>query len=192
MASSTTDRALAGTDQSVATSQAQPDQQDERAAEILRLGEAFRSVFACLRRLRGRDTHLPGMELSHAQCELLFELSERGELSVGELASAAQLTPATVTQMLEHLAENGHVERTRLESDRRVVRSRLTPRGRRELELKRERSQRRWGQAMADFDVQELRAATRVLRSLRTVFEDVEGCVESERTAESPRPGSKP
>jgi DNA-binding MarR family transcriptional regulator len=144
--------------------------QDERAAELLELGEAFRGVIASLRRLRGRDTHLPGMELSHAQCELLYELRERGELSVGELAAAAQLTPATVTQMLEHLAENGHVERARLESDKRVVRSRLTPRGARELELKRQLAQRRWEQALADVDLAELRAATRVLKSLQAVF----------------------
>jgi DNA-binding MarR family transcriptional regulator len=144
----------------------------ERAAALVELTEAFRRVFADLRRLRGRDTHLPGMELSHAQCELLFELRERGELSVGELAAAAQLTPATVTQMLEHLAANGHVERTRMASDKRVVRSCLTPRGERELEVKRELWQARWEQALADVDADELRAATRVLTRLRAAFED--------------------
>jgi DNA-binding MarR family transcriptional regulator len=160
--------------------------QEERAAELRELGEAFRGTIACLRRLRGRDTHLPGMELSHAQCELLFELSERGELSVGELAAAAQLTPATVTQMLEHLADNGHVERARLESDKRVVVSRLTPRGQRELDLKRERSQQRWEQALADVELADLRTATRVLRSLRAVFEDADVCAEKGASA-SPR-----
>jgi DNA-binding MarR family transcriptional regulator len=42
--------------------------------------------------------------------KLLIELYERGELPAGELAAAARLTPATVTQMLEHLADCGHVE----------------------------------------------------------------------------------
>lgn len=150
-------------------------------AELGELGRAFRSVFRSLSRLRGRDTHLAGTELSHAQCELLFELHERGALSAGELAVAAQLTPATVTQMLDHLAAGGHVERTRLECDRRVVVSRLTARGRREIEAKRERWQGRWEQALADVDAEELRAATRVLARLRAVFED-DGCAESERS----------
>ena len=74
--------------------------------------------------------------------------------------------------MLEHLAAGGHVERARLERDRRVVVSRLTPRGRRAIEAKRAKWQGRWEQALADVDVEELRAATRVLIRLRAVFED--------------------
>ncbi len=142
------------------------------AAELVELGKAFRRTFRSLSRLRGRDTHLGASELSHAQCELLFELEERGELSAGELACAAQLTPATVTQMLDHLADGGHVERARLERDRRVVVSRLTPRGRQAIEAKRAKWQGRWEQALADVDAEELRAATRVLVRLQAVFED--------------------
>ncbi|HWX44365.1 MAG TPA: MarR family transcriptional regulator [Solirubrobacteraceae bacterium] len=145
--------------------------QEEWAAELVELGRAFRGVFRSLNRLRGRDTHLGGTELSHAQCELLFELEEHGELSAGELAVAAQLTPATVTQMLEHLARAGHVERARQERDKRVVVSRLTPHGRQAIEAKREKWQGRWEQALADVDAEELRAATRVLTRLRAVFE---------------------
>ena len=145
---------------------------EEWATELYDLGRAFRRTFRSLSRLRGRDTHLGATELSHAQCELLFELEERGELSAGELAVAAQLTPATVTQMLEHLAASGHVERARLERDRRVVVSRLSPRGRSEIEAKREKWQGRWEHALADVDAEELRAATRVLTRLQAVFED--------------------
>ena len=97
--------------------------------ELTDLGAAFRGVFRSLNRLRGRDTHLGDSEISHAQFELLIELEERGELSAGELAAAARLTPATVTQMLDHLAACGQVERVRSETDRRVVVSRLTAQG---------------------------------------------------------------
>ena len=105
-------------------------------------------MFRSLSRLRGRDTHLGGSELSHAQFELLIELYERGELPAGELAAAARLTPATVTQMLEHLADCGHVERARSETDRRVVVSRLTPQGKRKIEAKRAAWQGRWEAAL--------------------------------------------
>jgi DNA-binding MarR family transcriptional regulator len=146
---------------------------EQRAHDLRELGAAFRRVAASLRRLRGRDTHLCAGELGHAQVELLIELHEGGQLSAGELAHAAQLTPATVTQMLEHLASEGYVERTRLQSDKRVVVSRLTELGEREIEIKRQKWQGRWESALADLDTEELRAATRVLARLRTVFEDV-------------------
>jgi MarR family transcriptional regulator, organic hydroperoxide resistance regulator len=158
-------------------------------AELDELGKAFRRVFRGLSRLRGRDTHLGGSELSHAQFELLIELYERGELPAGELAAAARLTPATVTQMLEHLADRGHVERARSEIDRRVVVSRLTPRGRRKIEAKRAAWQERWQAALQDMGPRELRAATRVLERLSAAFEDAPpagSCPES-----SPGAGAK-
>jgi len=140
--------------------------------ELAQLGLAFRRVFRNLSRLRGRDTHLGGSELSHAQFELLIELEERGELSAGELAAAARLTPGTVTQMLDHLAAGGHVERARSKTDRRVVVSRLTAGGRRKIEAKRKAWQGRWQEALEGLEDEELRAATRVLERLGDVFED--------------------
>jgi DNA-binding MarR family transcriptional regulator len=151
---------------------ARAGQSANRKAQLTELGLAFRGVFRTLSRMRGRDTHLGGSELSHAQFELLIELEERGELPAGELASAARLTPGTVTQMLDHLAESGHVERARSEVDRRVVVSRLTPLGRRKIEAKREAWQSRWEQALAEVAVKDLRAATRVLERLGTMLED--------------------
>jgi MarR family transcriptional regulator, organic hydroperoxide resistance regulator len=151
---------------------AQPVEREQWARELADLGVAFRRLMASLRRLRGRDTHLGNMELSHAQFELLIELYERGELSAGELATAARVTPATVTQMLDHLAECGQVQRTRSDTDRRVVVSRLTPQGRRVIETKRALWQGRWEHALADMTAAELVAATRVLGRLQAVFED--------------------
>jgi DNA-binding MarR family transcriptional regulator len=150
-----------------------PTDTDTREAQMKELGLAFRQVFRTLSRLRGRDTHLGGSELSHAQFELLIELEERGELAAGELAAAARLTPATVTQMLDHLAEQGHVERVRSDTDRRVVVSRLTPGGRSKIAAKREAWQSRWERALADVDGGDLGAATRVLERLGAMLEEV-------------------
>jgi DNA-binding MarR family transcriptional regulator len=147
--------------------------------EMTELGRAFRSVFRTLSRMRGRDTHLGGSQLSHAQFQLLIELFERGELPAGELAAAAQLAPGTVTQMLDHLAACGHVVRDRSETDRRVVLSRLTPQGRRKIQAKRDEWQDRWEMALSDVDPEDLRAATRVLERLGEMFEEAapgEGC----------------
>ncbi len=160
--------------------------------ELTELGLQFRRVFRSLSRLRGRDTHLAGSELSHAQFELLIELDERGELSAGDLAAAARLTPATVTQMLDHLAASGHVERVRSDTDRRVVASRLTRQGARKIEAKRAAWKSRWDEALEGVGADELRAATHVLALLGDMFEDVspegpcEGSEEASKTASKP------
>jgi DNA-binding MarR family transcriptional regulator len=146
---------------------------DGLSPTLSELGLAFRHVFRLLSRLRGRDTHLGGSELSQAQYELLSELDERGELPAGELATAARLTPATVTQMLDHLASCGHVERVRSETDRRVVVSRLTDEGKDKIEAKRSAWQARWQAALGDVSERDLRAATKVLQRLGAMFEDV-------------------
>jgi len=162
-----------------------------RPDELTELGNAFRRVFRSLSRLRGRDTHLAGSELSHAQFELLIELDEGGELSAGELASAARLTPATVTQMLDHLADSGHVERVRSDTDRRVVVSRLTRQGRRKIEAKREAWKSRWEAALQGVDGEELRAATRVLELLGDLFADASPAEPCEAPETLPQAGPK-
>jgi MarR family transcriptional regulator, organic hydroperoxide resistance regulator len=141
---------------------------EERMSE---LGLAFRRVFRTLNRLRGRDTHLGASELSQAQFELLSELFERGELPAGELAAAARLTPGTVTQMLDHLAHCGHVERVRSETDRRVVVTRLTSSGREKIEAKRSAWKGRWAEALKDLPAEDLAAATRVLEHLAEMLD---------------------
>jgi DNA-binding MarR family transcriptional regulator len=143
----------------------------ERERELAELGRAFRRVWRSLGSLRGRDTHLGAGELSHAQFELLLELGERGELSAGELAAAARMAPGTVTQMLEHLAFCGHVERGRSSTDGRVVLSRLTPQGLERVEAKRAAWKERWEQALEGLDSVQLRAASEVLDRLGALVE---------------------
>jgi DNA-binding MarR family transcriptional regulator len=163
-----------------------PAPAEPREAQLTELGLAFRRVFRTLSRIRGRDTHLAGSELSHAQFELLIELQERGALSAGELAGAARLAPGTVTQMLDGLAHSGHVERARSEDDRRVVVSRLTPLGERQIEIKRAAWKARWERALEGVGERDLRAATRVLEQLGTMFEETVPA-EDGTSAEQPR-----
>lgn len=157
-------------DAATARRTAAPD--TEMGEDLTRLGLAVRRVFRTLSRMRGRDTHLGGTEISHAQFELLIELYERGELPAGELATAARMAPGTVTQMLDHLAVSGHVERARSEIDRRVVVSRLTRAGRRKVQARREVWAVRWKAALGDLEPEEIQAAARVLERLGAMFEE--------------------
>lgn len=133
------------------------------------LSRAFKATMAAMRRLRGRETHRPG-DLSYAQYGLLFGLAESNELSSRELACAAELSPGTVTQMLEHLEANGLVRRTRSPLDRRVVLTALTERGQRLVDERRAQFEPRWRAALAGFSPEELRAATAVLEHLAGMF----------------------
>jgi DNA-binding MarR family transcriptional regulator len=140
------------------------------------LADAFKATVRGVIRLRGRDTRLGGAELSYAQLELLSELLARGQAPAGELASAARLSPGAVTEMLDHLAHAGHVERLRSQSDRRVVLSRLTPQGRALLIAKRDAWEERWRRALDGVSERDLRAATQVLIRLQSLFDDAPEC----------------
>jgi DNA-binding MarR family transcriptional regulator len=144
----------------------------DASPDVTALGLAFRHLFRAVSRMRGRDTHLAGREISYAQFELLIELDDRGELSAGELALAARLSPASVTQMLDALAESGNVERTRSDNDRRVVMARLTATGRARVAAKRAAWRERWERALSDVSPRELRAAAKVMQRLTDAFEE--------------------
>lgn len=172
---------------------AQRSDQPEWTQALSELGQTVRTMARGISRRRGRDTHLAGTEVGHAQFELLLELHDRGELAAGELATAAGLTPATVTQMLDHLAERGFVERSRSDSDRRVVVSRLTGEGLRLMLARKREWHGRWEAAMNEFSAAEMRTAARVLGKLCAVFAEgaspsAEGCAErSQLDGESAR-----
>ncbi|HVY78939.1 MAG TPA: MarR family transcriptional regulator [Solirubrobacterales bacterium] len=148
---------------------------DSRAEHLTAVGYAFRRADRSLRRLRGRDTHLGPTQIGHARFELLGELWERGPLAVGELAAAAGLSAATVSQMVDHLEESGHVARTRSEADRRIVLVELTARGRKELKERRAVWRKRWRNALRDVDSGDLQIAAAVLERIADVFDDPRG-----------------
>jgi DNA-binding MarR family transcriptional regulator len=135
-------------------------------------GRAFGAVTAAVRRLKGRETHRPG-EMSYAQYGLLFRLADEGPLPTGELALLADLSPATATQMLESLAKGGFVERVRSETDKRVVLSSLTDRGRQLVEERRTFFEERWRRALAEFSDQDLDTAAAILDRIRSMFEEM-------------------
>jgi DNA-binding MarR family transcriptional regulator len=137
------------------------------------LGRAFKSAMGAVRRLRGRETHRPGA-LSSAQYSLLFGLSGGGEMSARDLAVSADLTPATVTQMLDGLEAHGLVRRLRSEHDKRVVLTTLTERGGQVVEEHRARVEPRWRAALSEFSPEELRTTAAVLDRLARYFDAFE------------------
>jgi DNA-binding MarR family transcriptional regulator len=145
---------------------------DTRIAASEAVGLAFKSTLASLRRMQGRENQRPG-ELSYAQYSLLFTLRKNDELSSSELAHAADLSPASVTEMLDGLAAAGLVERSRSIEDRRVVLTSLTKHGAALVEKRRARWEPRWQKALAEFSEEQLLTAAAVLGQLGQIFDEI-------------------
>jgi DNA-binding MarR family transcriptional regulator len=136
------------------------------------LGQAFKSCLGAVRRLRGRENRAHG-ELSDAQYGLLFNLVGHEALPTSELASAANLSPATATGMLDGLVAAGLVERTRSERDRRVVLTSLTEHGRALVDARHAQFAPRFAAALAEFSDDELRTAAAVFGRLGAMFDEI-------------------
>jgi MarR family transcriptional regulator, organic hydroperoxide resistance regulator len=79
---------------------------------------------------RRRQRLLAGHGLSPTSLALLAELDRADGLSHRELAAELDLTPATLTPVVDALAAAGSIRRARDPRDRRVVRLSITPAGR--------------------------------------------------------------
>jgi MarR family transcriptional regulator, organic hydroperoxide resistance regulator len=139
------------------------------ARDDLRL--ALGELFAAQRRLRGRDAQNKD-SISYAQMHLLRVLEEAGgELPASRLAACADLTPTTVTQMVDGLAKHGLVERVRSDEDRRVVFIRPTEAGREAYARQRATYEARSQELLADMTAQDLDQAAEVLRRVARMID---------------------
>jgi DNA-binding MarR family transcriptional regulator len=145
-----------------------------RQDAIAQLGNSFKRTMAAVRRLRGRETHRPGTP-SFAQYQLLFALADRNGLASGELAAACDLSPASLTGMLDSLVEHGLVTRKRQNTDRRVVTCFLTGEGRRLVADRRAEFEGRWDDALAEFSPAQLALAASVFERIAGMFDALDG-----------------
>lgn len=134
---------------------------------------AFVELLGAERRLRARDQRCGPGELTQAQIRALFRLDSAGETTAGDLAKTAELSPASVSAMLDHLERDGIVERRRAERDRRVVLVSLTESGRALLAEKREHWRARGREALDGVPEDELHAAADVMRRLAGMLQEL-------------------
>jgi DNA-binding MarR family transcriptional regulator len=141
------------------------------ATEAVR--QAFVELMGAERRLRARDQKCGPGELTQGQIRALFTLDVKGEATAGELAKAAELSPASVSTMLDHLERDGIIERTRAEHDRRVVVVTLTASGRELLASKREAFRARGAEALAGMTDAQLQAAAEVMHRMAGLLDEL-------------------
>lgn len=106
-----------------------PGQVDLSSVEAL---AAMRAAGRSLRLMMERWSERHG--LSEGRLGVLFQLYRSGDCPLGDLAESLDSTPRNITGLVDHLEEDGLVERVPDQTDRRSVRARLTPAGRIRIE----------------------------------------------------------
>jgi DNA-binding MarR family transcriptional regulator len=122
------------------------------------------------RRLRSRDHGRPG-ELTHAQLRAIAALGRDQEMTIGEIAKSAELTPATVTVIVDQLEAANIVARERSTQDRRVCNVALTPAGWTLLEHKLSQWQALWESELSHVSDDELATAIRVIQQVTGIYD---------------------
>lgn len=144
----------------------------EPAAKTDELRIALNQLLAADRRLRGRDHSRPG-ELTFAQLRTIAALGREREMTAGQLAKSAELTPATVTSILDQLETANIVERRRSTEDRRVCNVALTPEGWELLERKLSVWNRLWADRLSGFSDKEIETAAAILHEVTGILDTV-------------------
>ena len=143
-----------------------------RSAALDEVQQGLRQLLGAERRLRCRDQHRDTGELSPSHMRALFAIGHE-ETTAGEIARAAQVSPAAVTAMLDELEADGIVSRRRGEADRRCVLVSLTDAGHVVLDDARRRWRARWEDALQDVPADDLQAAAGVMRAIAQLLDEL-------------------
>jgi len=106
-----------------------------------------------LRHVRRED---PATGLSAARLSALSVLVFGGARSLGELAAAEQVRPATMTRIAQSLVEDGYARRQADPADGRVVRLSATAKGKRTMQRGRERRVRNLAELLGRLPPEEI------------------------------------
>ena len=125
---------------------AQRRQASPTPADLETAGRLHSAAIHLLRRLRTEDA---ATGLTAPKASALSVVVFAGPLTLGQLATAEQVRPPTITRLVQELERAGLVVRVGDSTDRRIQRVRATARGRTLLEAGRDRRVARLAQSMA-------------------------------------------
>jgi MarR family transcriptional regulator, organic hydroperoxide resistance regulator len=142
------------------------------------LRTALNQLTAADRRLRGRDHSRPG-ELTFAQIRTIAALGREHEMTAGQLAKSAELTPAAITAIVDQLEATNIVERRRSTEDRRVCNVALTPEGWELLERKLAVWNGLWAERLSGFSDEDIATAAAILHEVTGILDSVASSLDS-------------
>lgn len=124
---------------------------------------------ATVRLLRGLRRVDDQSGVSPARLSVLSVLVFAGEQTLGQLARIEQVRAPTMTRLIDGLQADGLIRRFPDPSDRRVVRARVLPKGRRLLLAARDRRVALLAQRLKILDAEDLNAVGKAATILSTI-----------------------
>ena len=138
-------------------------------AEEARFGELLSQVARAITRRQASDVCCGDLTLE--QFQTLRAVSGADQPSLGSLSASLRLDPSTMSRNVALLERNGYLQRARSAEDGRVVRVRLTAKGRRALESLRCDERDVFGDAYQRLPVAERAKVVQALEALSSCLE---------------------
>lgn len=128
-------------------------------------------LFSRLQRFMQFQTVFKKYGLTATQAFILNYLDKHGQTKASDLAKVAGLSPGAVTQVCDELVRENHVDRTRSNTDRRVVYIEITEAGQQLLErIIRDRSLQ-FGQVLEQLSSDDAAEFIRIIRKVVLILE---------------------
>jgi MarR family transcriptional regulator, organic hydroperoxide resistance regulator len=102
-------------------------QEDKFDDNVIKIEFLLRKVCFNIKQ-RGREI-LEDYSITPPQFDALQLLVDEGDMTVGELSVRLFLAPSTITDLVDRMEKNEHVERTRDAKDRRIVKIKAKEKG---------------------------------------------------------------
>jgi DNA-binding MarR family transcriptional regulator len=142
------------------------------------LSEAAEDFLEIMGRLRPKGPVSSGaLELTIAQVRAIGAVADHRDCTMGELADRLRVSLSATTALVDRLVQRGLIEREVDTQDRRLVRLRLSPMGKRHVGGVRRKMRRRAEAALGQLSSRELERVAEGLALLRKAL----GSVEEER-----------
>lgn len=109
--------------------------------------------------------------LTAARMSALRIIINSGGTTGGQIAQLEQVTPATITRVLDGLVESGFIEREPSKRDRRIVDVRATEAGRAAFRAAEDSQIERLAGELAALDVEDRACVSEAIRHLEQVFQ---------------------
>ncbi len=130
---------------------------------------------------RGIDTALGATRFSQTQWRVLITLSERGALSIGDLATAIFVESSAVGRSVGRMERDGLVRRERDRNDRRITRVSLSPEGRLRMEELRAVVAAELNRLLDGFSAEDVRTLNAWLARISNSADEIERrCIEAD------------
>lgn len=142
---------------------ATPRQGPADAVRDKAIDETFGAMRRSLGLWNGIRRRVLGRDLNPERVMVLRFIHDHGHTTAGQVAAFAGLTQGAVTPVLDRLEADGHIQRKRSTTDRRVIELRLTPQATQMMDRLADQARHYIGDLFDGWTIQEITALGKLL-----------------------------